>query len=102
LGEVFYGDEWKEGAHEPIINRALWSKVAVLLDIRSRRGESRPSSDEDSIFMLRGRVFGSDGRAMSPWLSSAYKGRKYAYYIPQRKIAEGAGASGLPRLQAAN
>lgn len=50
--------------------------------------------------MLRGRVFGSDGRAMSPWLSSAYKGRKYAYYIPQREIAEG--ASGLPRLQAAN
>lgn len=52
--------------------------------------------------MLRGRVFGSDGRAMSPWLSSAYKGRKYAYYIPQKEIAEGAGASGLPRLQAAN
>jgi site-specific DNA recombinase len=39
---------------------------------------------------------------MSPWLSSAYKDRKYAYYIPQREIAEGAGASGLPRLQAAN
>jgi len=39
---------------------------------------------------------------MSPWLSSQYKGRKYAYNIPQREIAEGAGASGLPRLQAAN
>lgn len=47
-------------------------------------------------------MFGADGRAMSPWLSSAYKGRKYAYYIPQKEIAEGAGASGLPRLQAAN
>lgn len=47
-------------------------------------------------------MFGSDGRAMSPWLSSTYKGRKYAYYIPQREIAEGAGVSGLPRLQAAN
>lgn len=102
LGEVFYAEAWKEGAHEPIIDRDLWSKVAALLDTRSRRGESRTSSDEGSIFMLRGRVFGSDGRAMSPWLSSAYKGRKYAYYIPQREIAEGAGASGLPRLQAAN
>lgn len=102
LGEVFYCDAWQAGAHEPIIDHDLWSKVAALLDARSRRGESRASSDEGSIFILRGRVYGSDGRAMSPWLSSAYKGRKYAYYIPQREIAEGAGASGLPRLQAAN
>ncbi|WP_425311644.1 recombinase family protein [Marinagarivorans algicola] len=80
LGEVFYDDAWRDGAHEPIIDRDLWNKVTVLLDARSRRGESRPSSDEGSIFMLRGRVFGADGRAMSPWLSSAYKGRKYAYY----------------------
>ncbi len=102
LGEVFYAESWREGAHASIVDHDLWNKVAVLLDTRSRRGESRPSSDEGSIFMLRGRVFCSDGRAMSPWLSSAYKGRKYAYYIPQREIAEGAGASGLPRLQAAN
>jgi site-specific DNA recombinase len=102
LGEVFYGEAWQEGQHEPIVDRDLWGKVAALLDARSRRGESQQSSDESSIFMLRGRVFGADGRAMSPWLSSAYKGRKYAYYIPQREIAEGVGASGLPRLQAAN
>jgi len=102
LSEVFYGDEWKEGTQESIIDCDLWSKVTALLDARSRRGESRPSSDEGSIFMLRGRVFGSYGRAMSPWLSLANKGRKYAYYIPQKEIAEGAGASGLPRLQAAN
>ncbi|MCP3908137.1 MAG: recombinase family protein [Oceanicoccus sp.] len=102
LGEVFYAEFWQEGAHDSIINDELWGKVAALLEARSRRGESRPSSDEGSIFMLRGRVFGADGRAMSPWLSSAYKGRKYAYYIPQKEIAEGAGASGLPRLQAAN
>lgn len=102
LGEVFYGDAWQEGAHKPIIDPEQWNKVAALLDTRSRRGKSRPSTDECSIFMLRGRVFGADGRAMSPWLSSAYKSRKYAYNIPQREIAEGAGASGLPRLQAAN
>ena len=102
LGEVFYAASWQEGAHDSIIDGELWVKVEALLYARSRRGESRPSSDEGSILMLRGRVFGADGRAMSPWLSSAYKGRKYAYYIPQREIAEGAGASGLPRLQAAN
>lgn len=100
--KFFYGYTWQVGAHESILDHELWSKVATLLNARSRRGESRASTDEGSIFMLRGRVFGADGRAMSPWLSSAYKGRKYAYYIPQKEIAEGAGASGLPRLQAAN
>lgn len=54
LGEVFYGDTWQEGAHKPIIDPELWNKVAALLDARSRRGESRPSTDEGLIFMLRG------------------------------------------------
>ncbi|NCP64121.1 MAG: recombinase family protein [Paraglaciecola sp.] len=102
LGEVFFGGSWQRGAHEPIIVGALWAQVQGLLENRSRRGDTRADTDNDTIFMLKGRVFGADSRAMSPWLSSAYKGRKYAYYIPQREIAEGAGVSGLPRLQAAN
>lgn len=36
LGEVFYGDTWQEGAHESIVDRDLWSKVAALLELRSR------------------------------------------------------------------
>ena len=64
LGEGFYGDTWRDGAHEPILDHELWSKVAVLLNTRSRRGERRASTDEGSIFMLKGRVFGADGRAM--------------------------------------
>lgn len=102
LGEVFFNGGWQRGVHDPIIDGVLWEKVQELLEAKSRRGERRAATENDTIFMLKGRVFGADGRAMSPWLSSAYKGRKYAYYIPQREIAEGAGASGLPRLQAAN
>lgn len=102
LGEVFFDGAWLQGGHDPIIDGALWVQVQALLENRSRRGDTRADTENDTIFMLKGRIFGADGRAMSPWLSSAYKGRKYAYYIPQREIAEGAGASGLPRLQAAN
>ena len=102
LGEVFFGGDWQRGAHEPIIEDALWAQVQGLLENRSRRCDTRADTENDTIFMLKGRVFGADGRAMSPWLSSSYKARKYAYYIPQREIAEGAGASGLTRLQAAN
>lgn len=102
LGEVFYDGAWRSGSHEPIIGDELWGQVEALLSARSRRGESKATVDNDTIFLLKGRVFGVDGRAMSPWLSSAHNGKKYAYYIPQREIAEGAGASGLPRLQARN
>tara|TARA_B100000745_G_C20126135_1_gene385722 strand:+ start:45 stop:1211 length:1167 start_codon:yes stop_codon:yes gene_type:complete len=102
LGKVFYDGTWQKGAHEPIVSCELWEQVEALLNSRSRRGKSPPRDKNTSVFMLKGRVFGSDGRALSPWLSSAYKGRKYAYYIPQREISEGAGASGLPRLPAAS
>ena len=102
LGEVFYANCWQKGSHEPIISPELWAEVEGLLSSRSRRGESRPSTKNDNIFLLKGKLFGADGRAMSPWLSSKYKSRQYAYYIPQRDIAEGAGASGLPRIQAGN
>lgn len=38
LGEVFYGYTWQVGAHESILDHELWSKVAALLNARSRRG----------------------------------------------------------------
>lgn len=51
--------------------------------------------------MLKGLVFGSDGRAMSPHHVTKPNGRRYRYYVPQRDVKEHAGASGLPRLPAA-
>ncbi len=52
-------------------------------------------------FLLKGIVFGNDGRAMSPWHTSKKNGHRYRYYLPQRDAKEYAGASGLPRLPAA-
>lgn len=53
-------------------------------------------------FLLKGLVFGSDGRAMSPYHTKNRYGRRYRYYQPQRDAKEHAGASGLPRLPAAD
>jgi hypothetical protein len=52
-------------------------------------------------YLLKGIVFGSDGRAMSPFQTAKQNGRRYRYYVPQRDIKEHAGASGLPRMPAA-
>jgi site-specific DNA recombinase len=100
LGEVFYEDQWRPGGHEAIVDQRLWDQVHDLLASRARRKRVNSNSDSESIFPLKGRVFGTDGRAMSPWLSSEYRGCRYAYYIPQKEIAVGAGASGLPRFRA--
>lgn len=51
-------------------------------------------------YLLKGIVFGNDGRALSPWHTTKKNGRRYRYYIPQRDTKEYAGASGLPRLPA--
>ena len=45
---------------------------------------------------------GQAGRALSPWHTvKKSNGRRNRYYIPQRDAKEHAGASGLPRLPAA-
>ena len=98
LGELHYDDAWHEGIHSPIIPIALWDSAQALLQKRRRPRKSITKNSD--AFLFKGLVFGNDERAYSPWLSSMRRGRRYAYYIPQRDIAEGAGASGLPRCPA--
>ena len=52
-------------------------------------------------FLLKGILEGSDGRALTPWFTRKKNGRIYRYYLPVRENKEHAGASGLPRLPAA-
>ena len=52
-------------------------------------------------YLLKGIVFGNDGRSLSPSHATKKNGRRYRYYIPQRDAKEHAGASGLPGLPAA-
>lgn len=101
LGELFYDDQWHASSHEGIIDRDLWNQVHALMASRARRAgvRNQPQSNEDTLW-LKGRVFGTDGHAMTPWLSSSRRGRHYPYYVPQQDIALGAGKSGLPRLPA--
>ena len=69
-----------------------------MLDERHRTRKFPLKKPTD--FLLKGLVFGTDGRAYSPWLSSLRNNRRYAYYVPQSKIAGGAASSDLPRCPA--
>ena len=99
VGELYFDGDWKPGKHEPIITHELWTQVRTLIDGRNRTPHQRkPIIGNEPL--LKGLIFAQDGRAFSHWCSSPRNGRSYSYYIAQKDIAVGAGASGLPRFRA--
>lgn len=99
LGELRHKEQWYQAGHPPIIDHELWDKVHAIL---ATNGRVRGNATRAKVpYLLKGIVFGNDGRALSPWHTTKKNGRRYRYYIPQRDAKEHAGASGLPRLPAA-
>lgn len=100
LGELRHKEKWYAGKHSPIIDQALWDDVhSILATNAHKRGNHTRAKIH---FLLKGMVFGEDGRALTCWSSTKKKsGRRYRYYISTRDTKEYAGASGLPRLPAA-
>ena len=99
LGELRHKEQWYPAEHPPIIDRALWDQVHAIL---ATNGRVRGNATRAKVpYLLKGIVFGNDGRALSPFHTTKKNGRRYRYYVPQRENKEHAGASGLPRLPAA-
>ena len=95
LGELKHRDEWVQGEHPAIISRDVWGEVHTILATNGRvRGNTTRATVPQ---LLKGLVFGSDGRAMSPHHVIKPNGRRYRYYVPQRDAKEHAGASGQRR-----
>ena len=99
LGELRHKEQWYQAEHPPIIDRVVWDQVHAIL---ATNGRVRGNATRATVpYLLKGIVFGSDGRALSPFHTTKKNGRRYRYYVPQRENKEHAGASGLPRLPAA-
>lgn len=100
LGELRHKDKWYPGKHEAIIDQALWDDVHSIL---ATNGRTRGNLTRARIpFLLKGIVFGEDGRALTTSSSVKKKsGRHYRYYLSTRDAKEFAGSSGLPRIPAA-
>jgi len=80
LGDAPHKGTIHRGEHEAIVPRELWDRVhAVLADApRARAGQSRNQTPA----LLKGLIFGLDGRALSP-SHTTRKGRQYRYYVAQ-------------------
>lgn len=100
LGELRHKDQWYKAEHLPIVDQTVWDSVHAIL---ATNGRSRANATRATTpFLLKGIVFGHDGRALTPWHSTKKTtGKRYRYYLPMRDIKEHAGASGLPRMPAA-
>ncbi len=83
IGEVAHRGNVYPGEHAAIVSRALWDRVHAILQVspRARTQANRPQSPA----LLKGLIFGTDGRALSP-AHSRKRGRLYRYYVAQRAL----------------
>src|SRR5574337_1461518 len=65
LGELRHKEQWYQAEHPPIIDRELWDKVHAIL---ATNGRVRGNATRATVpYLLKGIVFGNDGRALSPF-----------------------------------
>jgi hypothetical protein len=83
VGEVEHKGRIYPGEHKAIVSRALWDKVHALLQTSPRARAAQNRRHQPAL--LKGLIFGLDGRALSP-THSRKKGRMYRYYVAQRVL----------------
>ena len=80
VGEVSHKGQVYPGEHQAIVPQELWDRGHALLteSPRARAGAFR----QHEPALLRGLIFGTDGRALSP-THTRKGGRLYRYYVAQ-------------------
>jgi DNA invertase Pin-like site-specific DNA recombinase len=98
LGEVTHKEKVYPGEHRAIVPRELWDRVHAILreSPRVRANQNRRQTPA----LLRGLIFGPDGRAMSP-THTRRRGRLYRYYVSQAVLKGTADDCPVRRLPAA-
>jgi hypothetical protein len=87
-GEIRHKAVCHQGQHAPIVDRAMWDKVAQLLRGHSTGCGPRSSSTRSCVLM--GKLFDESGEGLTP--SHAVKGdRRYRYYV-SRSLMKGPAA----------
>lgn len=99
-GVVKFKGEIYPGEHEAIITKQQWDAVQEKL-AESVNGNKKGQRLSLQPALLKGLITTADGRSMTPTASAAKNARKYHYYVSNRNIHEGAGASSVPMLPAA-
>ena len=88
-GEVAHKGKVYPGEHRAIVPRDLWDRAHAVLKVspRVRANQNRHQTPA----LLKGLIFGIDGRALSP-THCRKNGRLYRYYVAQRVLKGDAAA----------
>ncbi|MBR0652117.1 recombinase family protein [Roseomonas terrae] len=99
LGEAVHKGTAYPGEHDAIVDQAQWDAVHAVLQVSPRVRINRTRNTTAPL--LRGLIFDSDGRAMSPSHSRGRGGQMYRYYVSQAVLKGGATERpAIPRLPA--
>lgn len=86
--------------HPPIVNCELWDNVHAIPETN---GKTRGNTTRAKVpYLLKGIVFGNEGRALSPRRTAKKNGRRHRCHASRRDAKEHAGVSCLPGLPAAD
>jgi DNA invertase Pin-like site-specific DNA recombinase len=98
IGEVTHKGNIYAGEQQAIVSRELWNRAHSILaeSHRVRANRNRVQSPA----LLRGLIFGADGRAMSP-THTGRRGRLYRYYVSQSVLKGQDKSDGVRRVSAA-
>jgi hypothetical protein len=99
VGDIRHKGVAYPGEHEAIITRGQWELVQATLACKPH-GAKKGQVRTERPALLKGLIFTSDGRAMTPHSTKGNGGRLYRYYMSTRDIKEGHGASGVKMLPA--
>ncbi len=88
LGEAVHKGTAYPGEHDAIVDQARWDAVHAVLQVSPRVRVNRTRNTTAPL--LRGLIFDSDGRAMSPSHSRGRGGQMYRYYVSQAVLKGGA------------
>lgn len=95
VGEATHKGNVYPGEHEAIVSRDLWDRAHAILQVSPRVRARR--NRQQAPALLRGLIFGVDGRALSP-THCVKKGRQYRYYVAQQVLkAQAAEDAGIVR-----
>ena len=95
VGEAAHKGQVYPGEHQGIVPRELWDRAHAVLQISPRKRAAQ--SRQHAPALLKGLIFGVDGRALSP-THCRKMGRFYRYYVAQRVLkGDAAGDASIVR-----
>jgi DNA invertase Pin-like site-specific DNA recombinase len=97
LGDAVHKGTPYPGEHAAILDRALWDRVQTILATNARARSNRTRAQTPAL--LKGLIFGPDGRAMTPTHTRKH-GRLYRYYAGIATIKRGADGNPCCRVAA--